>query len=64
MVGMVEIQAVMSNCPERLTTGIGLIVTMRIYITAAAFKPLKSFGQSENATSMGFNEGTETHEER
>lgn len=61
---MVEIQAVMTDCPERLTTGIGLIVTMRIYITAAAFESLKSSGQSENTTPMGFNEGTETHEER
>ncbi|KJA28563.1 hypothetical protein HYPSUDRAFT_33995 [Hypholoma sublateritium FD-334 SS-4] len=61
--GMVEIQAVMTDCPERLTTGIGLIVTMRIYIAAAAFEPLKSSGQSENTTPMGFNEGTETHEE-
>lgn len=54
----------MTDCPDRLTTGVGLIVTMHIYITASAFQPLKSSGQGENTIHMGFNEGSETNEER
>ena len=61
---MVKIQGVMTDCPERLTTGVGLIVTLRIYILAAAFKPLKSSNTRDDTIQFGFLEGLETEEER
>jgi DNA repair protein RAD5 len=61
---MVEIQAIMTDCPERLTTGIGLIVTLHIYLIAPAFKPIRTSGLVDNTTQLGFNEGLETLEER
>lgn len=61
---MVEIRGVMTDCPEKLTTGIGLIVTLHIYLIAGAFKPLRPSNKDEDATVFGFNEGLETEEER
>ena len=61
---MVEIRGIMTDCPERLTTGVGLIVTLHIYFLAPAFRPLSLSRQSDEATQLGFNEGLETHEER
>lgn len=61
---MVEIRGVMTDCPEKLTTGVGLIVTLQIYLIASAFKPIKLGTREENTTAHGFNEGLETQEER
>ncbi|KIM47670.1 hypothetical protein M413DRAFT_22297 [Hebeloma cylindrosporum] len=60
---MVEIRGIMTDCPERLTTGVGLIVTLHIYLLASAFKPLSLSRQSDEVTQLGFNEGLETQEE-
>ena len=61
---MVEIRGIMTDCPERLTTGVGLIVTLHIYLLASAFRPLSLSGQSDEIPQLGFNEGLETQEER
>lgn len=61
---MVEIRGVMTDCPDKLSTGIGLIVTLRIYLIASAFKPLKSTRKDAENVQLGFNEGLETQEER
>ena len=60
---MVDIRGVMTDCPERLSTGIGLIVTLRIYLLPAAFRPLKS-SNDDGTNQFGFQEGLETEEER
>ncbi|KAF8956086.1 RAD5-like protein [Flammula alnicola] len=60
---MVEIRAVMTDCPARLTTGVGLIVTLHIYLIASAFRPIKSSNQGDDAVHLAFNEGLETQEE-
>jgi len=59
---MVEIRGVMTDCPERLTTGAGMIVMLRFYFLPAAFKPLKV--TSDDVIITGFNEGQETEAER
>ncbi|KAF9532114.1 SNF2 family N-terminal domain-containing protein [Crepidotus variabilis] len=61
--GLIKIRGVMTDCPERLTTGIGLIVTLRFYLLAAAFKPIKSSTSGEDPVHFAFNEGLETEEE-
>ncbi|CAA7268072.1 unnamed protein product [Cyclocybe aegerita] len=60
---MVEIRGIMTDCPEKLTTGVSLIVTLHIYLLAGAFKPLKTSGKDEDSVSFGFNEGLETEDE-
>ncbi|KAF9011125.1 SNF2 family N-terminal domain-containing protein [Cyathus striatus] len=59
---IIEIRGILTDCPPKLTTGCSLIVTLRIYILASAFKPIKTSGL-ENPTTMNFNEGIETEEE-
>jgi hypothetical protein len=54
----------MTDCPERLTTGVGLMVTLRIYLRATAFKPLRSSNTSDDSIQFGFQEGLQTEEER
>ncbi|KAF8167532.1 DNA repair protein RAD5, partial [Crassisporium funariophilum] len=61
--GMVEVRGVMTDCPEKLTTGVTLIVTLHIYLLAAAFKTSKAAPKDEDSTQFGFNEGLETEEE-
>ena len=61
---MVEIRGVVTDCPERLTTGVGLIVTLKIYLLAAAFRPLESSNTRDDNLQFGFQEGLETEEER
>jgi len=61
---MVEIQGILTDCPERLTTGVGLMVTIRIYLLAGAFRPLKSCNMRDDTIQFGFQEGLETDEER
>ncbi|KDR85554.1 hypothetical protein GALMADRAFT_51611 [Galerina marginata CBS 339.88] len=61
--GIVEIRGVMTDCPEKLTTGASLIVTLHIYMLASAFKPFKGSTKEEDPVQFGFNEGLETEEE-
>lgn len=53
----------MSDCPEKLTTGVSLIVTLHIYFIASAFKP-PSTSLPDDPGLLAFNEGTETQDER
>lgn len=52
----------MTDCPEKLSTGMGLMVTLHVYILSEAFKPLRVSSQED--ASFFFNEGFETQEER
>ena len=61
---MVKIQGVLTDCPERLTTGVGLLVTLKIYLVAAAFRPLRPSNTRDDVIQFGFQEGMETEEER
>lgn len=63
MAGLVEVRGTMTDCPEKLSTGLGLMVTLHIYILPEAFKPLRISSNEENS-SFAFNEGYETQEER
>ncbi|PPQ79873.1 hypothetical protein CVT25_002929 [Psilocybe cyanescens] len=58
-----RIQGVMTDCPEKLTTGASLIVTLHIYLIASAFKPFKRTYNNDDSVQLGFNEGLETEEE-
>ena len=60
--GVVQIRGTMSDCPEKLTTGVSLIVTLHFYIVASAFTPL-STSNSDELPKLTFNEGAETNEE-
>ncbi|KAH9486419.1 DNA repair protein RAD5 [Psilocybe cubensis] len=60
---IVEIRGVMTDCPEKLTTGASLIVTLHMYLIASAFKPLKRTFGNDDPVHLGFNEGLETEEE-
>ena len=61
---MVEIRGIMTDCPERLTTGVGFFVTLRVYLLPAAFKPLKFSSFGDDTIQLGFKEGLETEGER
>lgn len=53
----------MTDCPEKLSTGLGLMVTLHVYILNEAFEPLRLSNNEENSNAV-FNEGYETQEER
>ena len=61
---MVYIQGVMTDCPDKLTTGASLIVTIRIYLLSGAFRTIKNFQSDDARIPLGFNEGLESEEER
>ncbi len=61
--GLIEVRGTMTDCPEKLSTGLGLMVTLHIYILKEAFKPLRLSDNEENSN-VNFNEGYETYEER
>ena len=61
---MVYIRGVMTDCPERLTTGASLIVTLHIYLLSGAFKAIQHFQPDDPSIHLGFNEGLESEEER
>ncbi|KAF8913214.1 P-loop containing nucleoside triphosphate hydrolase protein [Gymnopilus junonius] len=61
---IIEIRGVMTDCPERLTTGSSLIVTLHMYILSSAFKPFKPSNKEENTVPFALNEGLETGDER
>ncbi|KXN90093.1 DNA repair protein RAD5 [Leucoagaricus sp. SymC.cos] len=60
---LVEIRGTMTDCPEKLSVGIGLMVTLHVYILPEAFTPLRASNQEEDSN-FSFNEGFETQEER
>lgn len=60
--GLVEIRGTMTECPEKLLTGMGLMVTLHIYLVSEAFKPLCISNQRDDGD-FSFNEGYETQEE-
>ncbi|RXW22669.1 hypothetical protein EST38_g3186 [Candolleomyces aberdarensis] len=61
---IVEIRGIMTDCPERLTTGIGLIVTLQFFILPSAFTlPSTSVTVEDPPAKIMFNEGQETQEE-
>jgi DNA repair protein RAD5 len=53
----------MTDCPERLTTGIGLIVTLQIFILPSAFTLPSTSVTPEDPPKVMFDEGRETQEE-
>jgi DNA repair protein RAD5 len=52
----------MTDCPEKLTTGVSLIVTLHAHILASAFTP-PTISQPDDKPVM-FNEGLETVDEK
>ncbi|KAH6917080.1 DNA repair protein RAD5 [Coprinopsis sp. MPI-PUGE-AT-0042] len=62
--GAVEIRGIMTDCPEKLSTGISLIVTLKFFILKAAFtKPSTSVRSDDTNVTVMFDEGRETQEE-
>ncbi|KAK0465497.1 P-loop containing nucleoside triphosphate hydrolase protein [Desarmillaria tabescens] len=59
--GIVELRGKMTDCPERLSTGASLIVTIDVYMLPAAFVPVGR--ASENGSKLDFSEGSETQGE-
>jgi len=53
----------MTDCPEKLTTGADLMVTVDIYLLPSAFAAVKS-NHSDDRPTFFFNEGAETLEEK
>ncbi|TFK41996.1 DNA repair protein RAD5 [Crucibulum laeve] len=60
--GIVEIRGTLTDCPDRLTTGCSLIVTLHIYILGSAFKPISS-PEADDGPKIAFAEGLETDAE-
>lgn len=54
----------MTDCPEKLTTGASLIVTLHIYILSQAFRPFKVSNKEEKSVPFTLNEALETEDER
>ena len=52
----------MTDCPDKLTTGASLFVTLHAYMLASAFKP-PTISEQDDSPVM-FNEGLETVDER
>lgn len=61
--GIVEFRGIMTDCPEKLTTGASLFITLHVYILHAAFKP-HTMSQAEDTPIVMFNEGLETVDEK
>lgn len=62
-IGIVEFRGIMTDCPDKLTTGASLFVTLHVYILSSAFKP-PTLPHSEDPPNVMFNEGLETLDER
>ncbi|KAK0233552.1 SNF2 family N-terminal domain-containing protein [Armillaria fumosa] len=60
--GIVELCGKMTDCPERLSTGASLIVTIDVYMLPAAFIPVGR-ATSEDRSTLHFGEGSETQGE-
>jgi len=54
----------MTDCPEKLTTGASLIVTLHIYLLEGAFNTSNKFQADDTNFHFGLNEGLESEEER
>ena len=63
LLGIVEFRGTMTDCPEKLTIGVTLIVNLQVYLVAAAFK-LPTFSQSNDSPNVMFGEGQETLDEK
>lgn len=53
----------MTDCPEKLSIGVTLIVNLQVYLVAAAFK-LPTLSQSSDSPNVMFGEGQETLDEK
>ena len=61
--GIVEFRGTMTDCPEKLSIGVTLIVNLQVYLVAAAFK-LPTLSQSSDSPNVMFGEGQETLDEK
>ncbi|PFH49678.1 hypothetical protein AMATHDRAFT_147130 [Amanita thiersii Skay4041] len=61
--GVIEFRGIMTDCPNKLTTGATLIVTLRAYLTQNAFQPLHVTHDTEVSKGM-FDEQMESLNER
>ncbi|RDB29142.1 DNA repair protein RAD5 [Hypsizygus marmoreus] len=61
--GIVEFRGTMTDCPDKLTTGVSLFVTLQVYILASAFKS-PTLNQTDDTRNTMFNEGQETLDEK
>ncbi|THV06582.1 hypothetical protein K435DRAFT_645293 [Dendrothele bispora CBS 962.96] len=61
--GFVELRGKMTDCPEKLTTGADLMVTVDIYLLPSAFTEAKTT-RSDDRPTFYFNESAETQEEK
>ncbi|KAK0198774.1 SNF2 family N-terminal domain-containing protein [Armillaria mellea] len=59
--GIVQLRGKMTDCPERLSTGASLIVTIDVYMLPTAFVPVGR--TSEDRSTLHFDEGSETQGE-
>lgn len=59
---IVELRGKMTDCPERLSTGASLIITIDVYMLPAAFVPV-GHTTSEHRSKLNFSEGSETQGE-
>lgn len=62
-----EFRGTMTDCPDRLTTGATLMVTLHVYVISTAFKPavVKPYNApAEDAAKIMFDEGRETQAEQ
>ncbi|KAF9469748.1 DNA repair protein RAD5 [Collybia nuda] len=62
--GIVEFRGVMTDCPDKLSTGASLFVTLHAYILSSAFKPPTINSYSEEPPNYMFNEGIEILDEQ
>ncbi|EEB87201.1 hypothetical protein MPER_15548, partial [Moniliophthora perniciosa FA553] len=60
--GMVELRAKITDCPDRLSTGCELIVSVDVFLLPPAFVHIETTG-SDKTPNMLWGEGLETSEE-
>ncbi|KAK2461535.1 hypothetical protein APHAL10511_005998 [Amanita phalloides] len=60
--GIMEFRGIMTDCPDRLSTGASLILTLKAYILPNAFTPLKPINSNDSTFAM--REELETLDER
>lgn len=61
--GIVEFRGTMTDCPEKLTIGVTLIVNLQVYLVATAFKS-PTLSESNDSPNVMFGEGQETLDEK
>ncbi|KAG6854152.1 hypothetical protein C0991_010063 [Blastosporella zonata] len=61
--GIVDFRGVMTDCPDKLTTGTSLFVTLQVYILASAFNA-PTISNSDEQPNVMFGEGQETLDEK